>query len=77
MANMKALLDAFLSLLLSVFPRSPFADIISQLEQLPYLGYLNWFMPVSEMLAIGSLWLVAIGVYYLWSVVARWINLIS
>ena len=77
MSDMTGLLDKFLDAILSVFPLSPFADTIAKLEQLPYLGYLNWFMPVGEMLAVGSLWLTAIGVYYLYSVVARWIKLIS
>ena len=50
---------------------------IDELEQLPYLGYLNWVIPVSQMLTIGTAWLVAIGLYYLYSVIARWIKLIQ
>ena len=69
MADMQALLNAF--------PTSPFASTIDELEQLPYLGYLNWVIPVSQMLTIGSAWLVAIGLYYLYSVIARWIKLIQ
>lgn len=41
MADMQALLNAFLDMLMSVFPTSPFASAIDELEQLPYLGYLN------------------------------------
>ena len=39
MADMQALLNAFLDMLMSVFPTSPFASAIDELEQLPYLGY--------------------------------------
>ena len=38
MADMQALLNAFLDMLMSVFPTSPFASTIDELEQLPYLG---------------------------------------
>ena len=77
MADMQALLNAFLDMLMSVFPTSPFASAIDELEQLPYLGYLNWVIPVSQMLTIGTAWLVAIGLYYFYSVIARWIKLIQ
>lgn len=77
MADMKALLDGFLDALLSLFPTSPFVDFIADLSQLPFLGYLNWFVPVGEMLVVGVAWITAIGLYYLYSVIARWIKLIS
>lgn len=77
MAEMQALLNAFLDLLMKVFPTSPFADTIEKFSKLPYLGYINWFVPVSEMVTIGSAWLVAIGVYYLYSIIARWVKLIE
>ena len=77
MADMQALLNAFLDMLMSVFPTSPFASAIDELEQLPYLGYLNWVIRVSQMLTIGTAWLVAIGLYYLYSVIARGIKLIQ
>lgn len=77
MSDMSALLDKFLNTILSVLPLSPFSDFISQLDALPYLGYINWFVPVGKMVDIGLLWLTAIGIYYLYSVIARWVKLIS
>ncbi len=74
---MKELLDKFLDLILKVFPLSPFAPFIAALEHLPFLGYLNWFVPVGTLLKIGTAWLAAIALYYLYMVVARWIKLIS
>ena len=65
MADMQALLNGFLDLLMKAFPTSPFADTIEKFSKLPYLGYINWFVPVSEMVAIGSAWLLVIGVYYI------------
>lgn len=74
---MKEILDKFLAFLLSILPTSPFAPIIDNLEQLQYLGYINYFVPVGICIKIGEAWLAAIVVFYLWSVVARWIKLIE
>lgn len=77
LAFMKEILDKFLSLVLSVLPLSPFAGFINGLEQVPYLGYINYFIPVGTFVKIGAAWLAAIALFYLYSVVARWIKLIE
>ena len=74
---MKEILDKLLSVILSLLPLSPFADAIHNLSQLPYLGYLNYFVPVGTCLKIGTAWLAAIALFYLYSVLARWIKLIE
>ena len=74
---MKELLDKFLDVLLKLFPLSPFAPYIAALGDLPFLGYLNWFVPVGTLLKIGTAWLTAIAVYYLYMVIARWIKLLG
>lgn len=74
---MKEILDKFLALIVSLLPLSPFSAYIDSLEQVPYLGYLNWFIPVGTCLKIGAAWLSAITVFYLYSVIARWIKLIE
>lgn len=77
LAWMKEILDKLLDVLLSVFPTSPFAEPIAELTDLPYLGYINYFFPVGDCIKIGVAWLTAIGVYYLYTVVARWLKLIQ
>ena len=47
------------------------------LGSLPYLGYINWFVPIGDFVKIGTVWLTAIAAYYAWSIIARWIKLIS
>lgn len=74
---MKELLDKFLQAVLSLFPLSPFLPAIEELSALPYLGYINWFVPVGAFIRIGSLWAAAILAYYAWSVIARWVKLLS
>lgn len=41
------------------------------------LGYINFFIPVSEMVGILTGWLIAIGAYYIASVALRWARAIS
>jgi hypothetical protein len=74
---MQELLDKFLSALMSVLPTSPFSSFINSLEQLPYLGYLNYFVPVGTFLKIGAAWLSAIALFYLYSIVMRWVRMIE
>ncbi len=76
-AYMKELLDKLLYAVINLFPVSPFLPAIRELGSFPYLGYLNWFMPIGNFVKIGSLWLTAIGVYYAWSVIARWVKLLQ
>lgn len=77
LAWMKEILDKFLDALLSLLPLSPFAEPIAALTDLPYLGYINYFFPLGDCIKIGIAWTTAIGVYYLYSVIARWVKLIQ
>lgn len=61
----------------SFLPYSPFAGVLDAIETLPFLNYLNWFIPVSTFVAIGELWLVAIGTYYLYLFVMRWLKVVA
>lgn len=74
---MKEMLDKLLAVIVSLLPLSPFASAIDSLAQVPYLGYINYFIPVGTCLKIGTAWLSAIALFYLYSVVARWVKLIS
>lgn len=69
--------NSVIEFLETILPTSPFTDVIAELEELPYLGYLNWFVPVGPILAVGSLWLAAITLFYFYSVAMRWIKLIG
>ncbi len=71
------MLDKLLHVVVGLFPMSPFLPVIQELEALPYLGYINWFLPISEFIAVGTLWLAAIAAYYMYMVIARWIKLLG
>lgn len=72
-------LERFAGSLLQVLPRSPFAEIVSLPEAvLPqWLRWLNWFVPVAEILSVFAAWLVAYGLYLLYRIILRWIKAVS
>ncbi len=68
---------SFLSYVLAALPTSPFSSFLEDVSHLPFLGYLNWVLPIGKMLQIGAAWLAAIALFYLYSVIMRWIKLIQ
>lgn len=78
------MLDSFLSLinkfggeLVHLLPTSPFHPWLVQFSSLPYLGFLNWFIPVGTFVRIGIGWLGSIGLFYLYSIIMRWLKVIG
>jgi hypothetical protein len=69
-------LGSALTWVLQLLPPSPFQALDNSVIQ-PYLSGLNWFVPISQMLAAGELWLTAIGIFYIYQAVLRWIKAIG
>lgn len=69
-------LGLILKLIVSILPSSPFS-LINNSPIAEYLPTLNFFIPVSEIIAISQVWLLAIGSYYLYQIVLRWIKAIE
>lgn len=71
-------LGTVLSFLFSVFPDSPFQKyIIANDSIMDFLGMINYFVPVAEMVVTTEAVLVAVGIYYIYQVVARWLKVIE
>ena len=62
---------------LQLLPLSPFQQLIDNFRSLPYLGWLNWFFPVGDCLVVMGVWLGAVGLFYLYSIVMRWVKMIG
>lgn len=69
--------EEILSSVLFLLPDSPFKDVTISSEVKNLLGYVNYFVPVGAMLAIGTGWLSAIGIYYLCQTILRWTKTIK
>jgi len=69
-------LKSALSWVCALLPDSPF-QAIDNSAVAQYLPYINWFIPFDFVVTTLSLWLVAIGVYYAYSVILRWVKAIE
>lgn len=73
----ESIFSSLIEQLLKVLPLSPFQQFIADFRGLPALGYLNWFFPVGTCLKIMAAWLTAVGLFYLYSIVMRWVKVIG
>lgn len=71
------LFEKFGLTILNFLPLSPFQPYIQYVSNLPYLGELNWFFPIGQALTVMGAWLTVITTYYLYSVILRWLRMIS
>lgn len=71
------ILAKFGNMIISVLPKSPVQQFLGSFSDLPYLKYLNWFIPISSIIVVLEAWLVAIAIFYLYSLILRWVKAIS
>ena len=64
-------------LLLVLLPTTPFQQFIVGIGSLPYLKWLNWFMPIGRCLTVMSIWWTAIIAYYAILWILRQIGMIG
>jgi len=74
---MSGFFNGFYQNLINVLPHSPFQNFINSIGTIPFLSFLNWFIPVGTFINIGITWLGAIGIFYIYGIVMRWIKLIG
>lgn len=75
-----SLIGTVLSLIVSVLPNSPFEGIVSFANSSgisEYLGYLAWLIPIGYIFDVTALWVTCVSLYYLYSLVMRWIKMIE
>jgi hypothetical protein len=44
---------------------------------MPYMGWINWLVPVDQIVAILTAWGSAILIYYIYVTILRWIKAIQ
>lgn len=71
------LMTQFKDVLITVLPLSPFLQIESSLVVPGYVNYLNWFLPIPEMLTVLTAWLTAYALYLLYRIILRWIKAVA
>lgn len=71
------LLEKFGSMIIKVLPTSPVQKFLGNFDEIPALQYLNWFLPISSILVVMEIWLSAVALFYIYSLILRWIRAIS
>lgn len=77
---LQLLLDAVgavLAILVSFLPGSPFSYIAMSPEIASFISKINFFVPIYEFVSILEAWLIAVSVYYIYSIWARWVKAIE
>lgn len=71
--------EKFGSWLLTVLPTSPFQGWLGNFKSQfsPYLGYLNYFVPISDFLLILKAFLGVYVLYLGYSIIMRWVKMIE
>lgn len=75
-----SLVGGALDLLLSFLPDSPFSDVVLFYERSginEFFGYLAWLLPIKQIMNILGLWVVCIGIYFIYSIALRWIKVVE
>ena len=53
-----------LTIVLTLLPASPLSGFSYLVQNIPFLSFVNWFLPISEMIVILESWLLVVGIYY-------------
>lgn len=77
MDSFNSILDNFLDKVIQLLPLSPFQQFLDDFRDMPYMSYVNWFVPIGGMIKVLAAWLSAIAVFYLYMIILRWIKLIG
>ena len=65
METLVTLLCNILVAIVSLLPNSPFLVMINQIEEVPILGIINWFIPFDNCLLMLEIWASAVALYYI------------
>lgn len=63
-----------LGIVLALLPCSPFQGMLVVLDQVPFLSYINWFIPIAEISAVVDAWLLIVLGYYAYMFILRACN---
>jgi len=71
------MIGAALTWLISFLPDSPFNVVFDSVTVSPFIQNLNWFIPITESIAIFQAWVLSIATYYIYVLIMRWIKLLG
>lgn len=66
---MLGIIVSILVSIVSILPASPFILITSQIEEIEFLGFLNWFIPFDICCVMLEAWGIAMAAYLIYKVI--------
>lgn len=66
-----------LQAVINLLPNSPFASISIPTSLSNVLGYINYVIPVANIVKVTALWVTAIVTYYVILLILRWVKVVS
>lgn len=73
-------IDYLITFIQTFLPASPFQAFVELAENSEfgvYLSWVNWFVPVYTFIPILQAWLLCVALYYAFSIILRWLNVID
>lgn len=77
MDTLNLIFDTLADALKSILPLCPFEDFITSISVSPYVGYMNYFIPIGKFIDILTAWVTAIVNYYGVMIALRWAQIIE
>lgn len=73
--GIKDYISGFFDAVIDALPTSPILYLTTNSEIKTVMGYVNFFIPIYTMVSIVESWLTAIAMYYVFTVIMRWLKL--
>lgn len=68
---------ALAGIVIALLPASPFTAIINTLDEIPWIGELNWFIPVGRIIGVTTVWASVCISYFAISWILRQLDIIG
>lgn len=68
---------ALAGILIALLPATPFTAIINSLDEVPFIGEINWIIPVGRLIAITTVWAGTCVSYWVVSWILRQLDIVG
>ena len=68
---------ALAGVVIALLPSTPFTAIISNIDELPHIGEINWLIPVGRIIGITMVWATTCVSYFAISWILRQLDIIG
>ena len=68
---------ALAGILIALLPTTPFTSIINFLDEIPFIGEINWIIPIGRIMTITMVWAMSCLDYFLVSWILRQLDIVG